>query len=255
MTLVTLVTGASAGLGEGFARQLAKQQKSLVLVARRAEKLESLAVELRKIYGVKVFTETSDLSAVGAVKNLMARLKSQDLEVDCLINNAGFGLNGPFAELDGDKQANMITLNCTALTELCHAVLPAMIARKSGSILNVASTAAFQAGPFMAVYYASKAYVLSFSEALHEELLPHGIHVSALCPGATETEFFSAAGMGGSVLAKMASKPEQVVTDGLQGLKVNKAFVVSGLMNKLLAQSTRITPRFITRKIAKSLQH
>jgi uncharacterized protein len=255
MTQVCLVTGASAGLGAGFARQLAASGKSLVLVARRLDKLEALAAELRKTYGIQVFAEASDLSEQGAVKSLMARLKARNLEVDCLVNNAGFGLNGKFSELDGDKQSDMITLNCTALTELCHAVLPAMIARKSGSILNVASTAAFQAGPLMAVYYASKAFVLSFSEALHEEMLPHGIHVSALCPGATETEFFSAAGMGGSALAKMASNPEKVVTDGLLALKNNKAFVVSGLMNKLLAQSTRFTPRFITRKIAKSLQH
>jgi uncharacterized protein len=254
MTQVCLVTGASAGLGAGFARQLAAGRKSLVLVARRLDKLESLAAELRKNHGIKVFVEASDLSAAGAVKNLMARLANQDLEVDCLINNAGFGLNGKFLELDGDKQRDMITLNCTALTELCHAVLPAMIARKSGHILNVASTAAFQAGPLMAVYYASKAYVLSFSEALHEEMLPHGIHVSALCPGPTETEFFHGADMGASVLAKMARKPDRVVADGLNALKNNKAFVVSGLMNKLMAQSTRFAPRFFTRKLAKSLQ-
>jgi uncharacterized protein len=254
MTHVALVTGASAGLGVGFARQLATEKKHLVLVARRLDKLEELAAELRKLHGIQVFVEASDLSVPGAVKILMARLKIQNLEVDCLINNAGFGLNGNFAELDADKQAAMITLNCTALTELCRAVLPAMIARKSGQILNVASAAAFQAGPFMAVYYASKAYVLSFSEALHDEVKQHGIHVSALCPGATATEFFAEANMGGSVLAKMARGPDQVVADGLRALRNNKAFVVSGIMNKLLVQSTRFAPRFITRKIAKSLQ-
>jgi uncharacterized protein len=254
MTLVALVTGASAGLGVGFARQLAAGGKSIVLVARRLDKLEALATELRKTPGIQVFVEAADLAKQGAVKKLMTRLAAQDLEVDCLINNAGFGLNGKFSELDGDKQTDMITLNCTALTELCHAVLPAMINRKSGQILNVASTAAFQAGPLMAVYYASKAYVLSFSEALHEEVLPHGIHVSALCPGPTATEFFAAADMGSSLLNKMASDPDQVVSDGLRALKSNRAVVVSGLMNKLMAQSNRFTPRSISRKIAKSLQ-
>ncbi len=254
MAHVALITGASAGLGVGFARQLAADGKTLVLVARRMGKLDALAADLRKAHGVEVFVEAIDLSVTGAVKNLMARLKTQNLEIDCLINNAGFGLNGNFAELDGEKQSAMITLNCTALTELCHAVLPAMITRKSGQILNVASTAAFQAGPLMAVYYASKAYVLSFSEALHEEVKQHGIHVSALCPGPTATEFFAAADMGSSLLNKMASNADQVVSDGLHGLKNNRAVVVSGLMNKLMAQSTRFTPRFITRKLAKSLQ-
>jgi uncharacterized protein len=254
MTQVSLITGASAGLGVCFANQIAAEKKHVLLVARRSDKLETLAENLRKTYGIQVFVEVSDLSKPNAVKMLMARLKIQNLEVDCLINNAGFGLNGDFAMLDGDNQAAMITLNCTALTELCHAVLPGMIARKSGSILNVASVAAFQAGPFMAVYYASKAYVLSFSEALHEEVKQHGIHVTALCPGPTATEFFTEGGMGGSLLAKMARGPDQVVADGLRALKNNKAFVVSGFMNKLLAQSTRFAPRFITRKISKSLQ-
>lgn len=254
MTQVTLVTGASAGLGERFAQQLASEHKNLVLVARRADKLEILAAELRKTYSVDIFVEAADLSVPGAVKNLMARLTNQNLEVECLINNAGFGLNGNFAELDGEKQSAMITLNCTALTELCHAVLPAMIARKSGTILNVASTAAFQSGPLMAVYYASKAYVLSFSEALHEEVKQHGVHVTALCPGPTATEFFSQADMGNSLLVKLARGPDQVVADGLRALKNNRAIVISGMLNKLLAQSTRFTPRFITRKLAKSLQ-
>ncbi len=254
MTQVTLITGASAGLGVEFARKLAGEAKNLVLVARRAEKLEALAADLRKNHGVQVFVEAADLSIPGAVKNMMARLESQNLMVDCLINNAGFGLNGNFAELDGEKQSAMITLNCTALTELCHAVLPAMIARKSGQILNVASTAAFQAGPFMAVYYASKAYVLSFSEALHEEVKQHDINVTALCPGPTKTEFFTGAEMGNSILAKMARGPEQVVADGLSALKSNRAIVISGLLNKFAAQSTRFSPRFLTRRIAKSLQ-
>jgi uncharacterized protein len=255
MTYVALITGASAGLGAGFARRLAAEKNNLVLVARRVDKLEALAAELRTTHSVEVFVEASDLSQPGAVKQLMTKLKAKNLDVECLINNAGFGLNGEFATLDGAKQTEMINLNVTALTELCHAVLPGMIARKSGQILNVASTAAFQAGPLMAVYYASKAYVLNFSEALHEEVKPYGIHVSALCPGPTVTEFFAGADMGGSLLAKMARQPEQVVSDGLRALKSNRAFIVSGIMNKLMAQSTRLAPRFFTRKLAKSLQH
>jgi uncharacterized protein len=255
MTNVALITGASAGLGAEFARRLAGEKNNLLLVARRADKLEALASELRKAHNVEVFVEASDLSQPDAVSQLMSKLKVKGLDVDCLINNAGFGLNGEFATLDGAKQTEMINLNVTALTELCHAVLPGMIARKSGQILNVASTAAFQAGPLMAVYYASKAYVLSFSEALHEEVKRHGIHVSALCPGPTATEFFSAADMGKSLLMKMASHPDAVVSDGLRALKSNKAFVVSGVMNKLMAHATRLAPRFFTRKLAKSLQH
>jgi uncharacterized protein len=251
---VTLITGASAGLGAGFAKALAAEKNNLVLVARRADKLETLAAELKAAHGITALVEICDLAKPGAVAKLMTNIATQGLHVDCLINNAGFGLNGEFAKLDGPRQTEMINLNCTALTELCHAVLPQMMERKSGQILNVASTAAFQAGPLMAVYYASKAYVLSFSEALHEEVKPYGIHVSALCPGATATEFFAEANMGGSLLAKMASGPEQVVSDGLRALKNNKTFVVSGIMNKLVAQSTRFAPRFIARKLAQSLQ-
>ena len=147
----------------------------------------------------------------------------------------------------------MVNLNCTALMQLCHAVLPTMRAKKSGSILNVASAAAFQAGPNMAVYYATKAFVLSFSEALHEEMKSDGIKVSCLCPGATKTEFFSAAEATQIKLTKLASSPEKVVDDGLAALGRNQAFVVSGMMNKILVQSTRLSPRIVTRFIAKSL--
>jgi short-subunit dehydrogenase len=184
----------------------------------------------------------------------MARIAAQGIEVDGLINNAGFGLHGAFATLDGPKQSEMISLNCLALTELCHAVLPGMIASKHGQILNVASTAAFQAGPNMAVYYASKAYVLSFSEALHEEVKAHGVHVTALCPGPTATEFFDTANAGSILLTKLMRKEEPVVDDGLRALKANKAIVISGIMNKLTAHSARFVPRAFTRKLAQSLQ-
>ncbi len=254
MTDVTLITGASAGLGVEFAKQLAAEGQNLLLVARRADKLEALAQDLRARHKIEVFVEPSDLSASRAVSRLMAAATMRNLAVTGLINNAGFGLKGEFAQLDRARQLEMITLNCSVLTELCHAVLPEMIARKSGSILNVASTAAFQAGPLMAVYYASKAYVLSFSEALHDEVKQHGIHVSCLCPGPTKTDFFEVAEATKIGLTKLAGSPAKVVADGLVALKNNKAYVISGWLNKITAQSNRLTPRFVGRSIAKALQ-
>ena len=167
---VALITGASAGLGVDFARQLAAKGKRLVLVARRKDRLDALAAELGNARAVEL-----DLSLPGAADRLMADLAAHGEHVELLVNNAGFGLTGRFAELDGKRQRQMIDLNCGALIELAHAVLPAMIERKSGAILNVASTAAFQPGPGMAVYFATKAFVLSFSEALHEEVRKHGV--------------------------------------------------------------------------------
>ena len=249
-----LVTGASAGLGTIFAKRLGEQRQNLVLVARRKDKLDVLAAELRKAHGISVVVEAADLSARGAVPILMKRLAANKISITTLINNAGFTLNGLFADLDLAKQREMIDLNCAALVQLCHAVLPGMKAQGSGGILNVASTAAFQAGPRMAVYYATKAFILSFSEALHDEVKPLGIRVSCLCPGPTQTDIFTAANITNIRLAKMAGKPEKVVADGLAALKRNQAFVVSGLHNKLLAQSTRFVPRAVARYIAKSLQ-
>jgi uncharacterized protein len=255
MTKATLITGASAGLGTGFARKLAAEGHNLVLVARRTERLEALAAELTKAHGIKTFVETCDLAEPGAATQLVKDLETKGIEINCLINNAGFGQSGAFAESDLVRQTDMVKLNCIAVMELCHAVLPSMIAKRSGQILNVASTAAFQAGPFMATYYASKAFVLSFTEALHDEVKPHGIHVTALCPGPTETEFMTKANMGKTLLAKLAKPQGPVIDDGLRALKANKTFVVSGLLNKLIAQSTRFSPRALTRKIAARLQN
>ncbi|MDE2383698.1 MAG: SDR family oxidoreductase [Alphaproteobacteria bacterium] len=254
MTNLCMITGASAGLGVEFARQLAAQGQNLLLVARRAERLEALAAELAAKQGVQVLIEAADLSEPGAAAKLMQAVARRGLTVETLINNAGFGLKGEFAALDGQRQSEMIALNCTALTELCHAVLPGMIARKSGGILNVASTAAFQAGPLMAVYYATKAYVLSFSEALHDEVKAQGVRVSCLCPGATATEFATVAGMTQTALFKLAVGPEKVVADGLAALKRNQAFIVSGFQNRLFAFGTRLGPRALNRWIAHRLQ-
>lgn len=251
MKKVALVTGASAGLGVEFARQLSKRGHRLVLAARRKERLEELAKELGNARAVEI-----DLSKAGASAKLMADLKAAGEEVDVLVNNAGFGLIGRFAELDAKRLRQMIDLNVGTLNDLCRAVAPEMIKRKSGAILNVASTAAFQAGPNMAVYFATKAFVLSFTEALHEELKPHGVQVSCLCPGPTRTEFGDVAGFGGNGLFdRVAMESPDVVKAGLAGLEKNQAVIVPGLANKITAASTRFAPRSVVRKIAGSIKY
>ena len=251
MRKVALVTGAWAGLGVEFARQLAKRGHQLVLAARRKDRLEELAKELGNARAVAI-----DLSKKDAAAKLLADLESNGETVDLLVNNAGFGLIGRFAELDAKRERQMIDLNVGALTELCRAVAPGMIARKSGGIINVASTAAFQAGPKMAVYFATKAFVLSLTEALHEELKPHGIKVSCLCPGPTRTEFGEVAGFGGNgMFDRVAMESPEVVTAGLEGLDSNKAVVIPGLVNKIGAAATRFAPRATVRKIAGAIKY
>jgi len=248
---VALVTGASAGLGVEFARQLSKRGHRLVLVARRKDRLEQLAKELGNARAVAI-----DLSKGDAAARLMADVEANGEIVGLLVNNAGFGLIGRFAELDAKRERQMIDLNVGALTELCRAVAPSMIERKSGAILNVASTAAFQPGPKMAVYFATKAFVLSLTEALHEELKPHGIKVSCLCPGPTRTEFGDVAGFGGNGLFdRVAMNAAEVVEIGLKGLDSKRAVVVTGWLNKIGAASTRFAPRSMVRKIAGSIKY
>ena len=215
MKKVALVTGASAGLGVEFARQLSKRGYSLVLAARRKERLEELAAKLGNARVVAI-----DLSRANAAAKLIADLEANGEATDLLINNAGFGLIGRFAALDAKRMRQMIDLNVGTLTDLCRAVAPGMIERKSGGIINVASTAAFQPGPKMAVYFATKSFVLSVSEALHEELKPHGIKVSCLCPGPTRTEFGEVAGFGGNGLFdRVAKNASEVVEAGTQGAR------------------------------------
>ena len=241
---VALISGASAGLGVDFARQLAARGRGLVLAARRKDRMDSLAEELGNARAIGI-----DLGEVGAADRLMADLAAHGEHVELLVNNAGFGLTGRFADLDGPRQRQMIDLNCGALVELAHAVLPGMIERKSGAILNVASTAAFQPGPGMAVYFATKAFVLSFSEALHEEVKNQGVKVSALCPGPTATEFGEVAGFGPSnPSSKLAAASAPVVAAGLSGLERNQAVVIPGLMNKSTAQAHRFFPRAMVRR-------
>ncbi|HKC02625.1 MAG TPA: SDR family oxidoreductase [Sphingomicrobium sp.] len=251
MKKVALITGASAGLGVEFARQLSKRGHRLVLAARRKDRLEALAKELGNARAIAI-----DLSKSGSAAKLLADLEAAGEQVEILVNNAGFGLIGRFAELDAKRERQMIDLNVGTLTDLCRAVAPALIKRKSGGIINVASTAAFQPGPNMAVYFATKAYVLSFTEALHEELKPHGVQVSALCPGPTRTEFGEVAGFGGNgMFDRVAMESPEVVAAGLDGLDRNRAVVVPGLANKIGALSTRFAPRSVVRRIAGAIKY
>ena len=251
MKNVALITGASAGLGVEFARQLSARGKRLVLAARRRERLDELAKELGDARAVAI-----DLSAPGAGEALIGNIESAGEQVDLLVNNAGFGLIGRFAELDAARLREMIDLNVGTLTDLCRAVAPGMISRKSGAILNVASTAAFQPGPKMAVYFATKAFVLSLTEALHEELKQHDVKVSCLCPGPTRTEFGEVAGFGGNgMFDRVAMNAAEVVGAGLAGLDKNKAVVITGTFNQIGALSTRFAPRSTVRKIAGAIKY
>ena len=216
-----------------------------MLVARRRNELEALAEELGNARALVM-----DLGAPGAAAAVMADVAANGETIGTLINNAGFGLWGKFVALDGARQRAMIDLNCGTLVELCHAVLPGMIERQSGAILNIASTAAFQPGPGMATYFASKAFVLSFSEALHEEVGKAGVRVTALCPGPTQTEFGEVAGFkGNGAFDKMAAKSEDVVAMGLKALDKGRAVAIPGLINKIGAQAHRVVPRAILRKV------
>jgi len=248
---VALITGASAGLGAEFARQVSAKGHRLVLAARRKDRLDALAKELGNARAVAI-----DLSAMGAAARLIADVAEAGEQVEILINNAGFGLIGRFASLDARRLREMVDLNVGALTDLCRAVAPGMIARRSGGIVNLASTATFQPGPNMAVYFATKAYVLSLTEALHEELKPHNIHVTALCPGPTRTEFGDVAGFGGNgMFDRVAMDAGAVVAAGLRGPEKKRAVVVPGWINKIGAASTRFAPRPIARKIAGAIKY
>ena len=250
-TKVALITGASAGLGVEFARQLSKRGHRLVLVARRKDRLEALAAELGNARAVAV-----DLAESGSAAKLLSEIAAAGEQIELLVNNAGFGLKGPLAELDAARLRQMIDLNIGSLTDLCRAVAPGMMERRSGAILNVASTAAFQPGPNMAVYFATKAYVLSFTEALHEELKPHGIKVTALCPGPTKTEFGAVAGFAEKgAFDRFAADAVSVVHAGLKALDKNTAVVVPGLLNKIGVASTRFVPRALVRKIAGAIKY
>jgi short-subunit dehydrogenase len=250
-----LITGASFGIGLELARVFAREGYNLVLVARSADKLRQLASELEKSHGTRSLILATDLTDPGASAYVLDQTTRADIQVDVLVNNAGFGQYGLFAENDLEDCLHQIQLNVTALTHLTRLYLPAMIERKSGGILNVASTAAFQPGPLMAVYYATKAYVLHFSEAIANELNGTGVTVTCLCPGPTATEFQQRANISGIRLTKFGTMDARTVAeDGYRGLMAGKAVVISGFKNWLVAQSVRFAPRRMAAAVARKLQ-
>jgi uncharacterized protein len=239
----TLITGASSGIGEAFARKLAERGHNLLLAARSEDKLINLCNELGRAGSIHAQYFAIDLSLPESPARLFEETAKRDLQIDFLINNAGFGSMGEFALLDLSRELNMIDLNVRALVELTHLFLQPMRERKGGTILNVASTAAFQPVPFMTTYAATKAFVLSFSEALWEENRPYGIQVMALCPGVTETGFFEAAHMAQKPPARVSQTPEQVVDTALRALKRGKGHVISGWINFFMTETERVVPR------------
>jgi hypothetical protein len=254
LTLATVITGASSGIGECIARQLAASEKqTLVLVARRRERLEELARELGNAHGIRVEVIALDLEQAGAAQQLMQSVAALGLSIDTLINNAGFGINDIFADMPIEKIQGMMQLNMVALTELCHAALPAMRSRQQGRIMNIASVAAFQACPNFAVYSATKSYVLLFTEALAAEEKGNGIRVTAVCPGGTRTAFHDIAGNHGTFVMRLMDSPEVVATSAIAALNAGRTVIVTGMMNKPLPFLIRLTPRSVVTWMAGKL--
>ncbi|HEX8180860.1 MAG TPA: SDR family oxidoreductase [Pyrinomonadaceae bacterium] len=249
----TLITGASSGIGEVFARRWAARGENVVLVARSGDRLNALCNELGRAHGnIQAQSVALDLSEADAPERLLAETNARGLEIETLINNAGFGSMGEFAALDLARELNMIDLNIKALVALTHLYLAPMRERKRGTIINVASTAAFQPVPYMATYAATKAFVLSFSEALWEENRARGIKVLALCPGVTNTNFFDAAQMGQSPPLRITQTPEAVVETALRGLERGRSHIISGWLNYLQTEAERLLPRSVVTRIAGS---
>ena len=247
-----LITGASAGIGEGFAQHLAKRGYDLVLIARRRDRLEQAASGLSAQHGIEASVLEADLTKDEGLALVEERLRRGD--IDLLVNNAGFGTFGEFAKLPLARELEELDLNVRALMRLSHAGLGPMIERKSGGVINVASAAAFQPVPFNATYSATKAFVLHFSEALHEEVRQYGVHVVALCPGPVKTEFQEVAGLDQSVIPAFAWETvDTVVESALSALRSGRAMSVPGSFNKMTAGTVRVTPRFLVRRIAGSM--
>ena len=256
MTQTALITGASAGLGAEFARLFAADKHDLVLVARRRDRLEAIANELEKAHGIKAHVIAADLGALDGADKVIGEVGELGMEIDFLVNNAGFGTNGAFAELEVARELEMVQVNVTTLVALTRAFVPAMIARGRGRILNVGSTAGFQPGPFMAIYYASKAFVNSFTEALGYELRGTGVTATVSCPGATATEFAGIAGNDGTKLFQMgAARSDEVARQAYQAMLAGKPMIVHGFKNKVAVQALRVGPRATVRALAASLNH
>ncbi|RKH48453.1 SDR family oxidoreductase [Corallococcus sp. AB049A] len=244
-----LVTGASSGLGVVFARELAARGMDLILVARSEDRMRALAEELKNAHGIQADVIALDLGREGAGRELHARCQEKGLRVDLLVNNAGFGTHGAFDAAPFARQHEQVMLNVTSLVDTSHLFLPDMLARGVGGILNVASIAGFQPVPYMAIYAASKAFVLSFTEALSEETRERGVRVLALCPGPVQTAFFDVVGTEQAAVGPKATA-EEVVLHALKALDQGRASVVPGWRNWLQANLTRFTPRWLGLRVA-----
>ena len=251
-----LVTGGSGGIGLEIAKVLARNGFDLVLVARKRDTLEAAASQIEGKFDVRVQVFAADLRRPDAPQEIFEFLHNENIPVEVLVNNAGFGASGEFAEIKVQRELEMIQVNIAALTHLTKLFLPAMIKRKSGRVLNLASTAAFQPGPGMAVYYATKAYVLSFSEALAEELRHSGVTVTALCPGPTRTEFAATADVGSSRLftAFGIADAADVAEFGVAAMMDGRRVAIPGIKNKIVVQANRFAPRAVTTKVSRLLQ-
>ncbi|HEY1629898.1 MAG TPA: SDR family oxidoreductase [Rhizomicrobium sp.] len=251
-----LVTGASMGIGVDLAECFAKDGYDLILTARSEAALREVAARLASTYKIKATAIALDLGAIGGGTKLAGEIATRGLSVDVLVNNAGYGVAGGFDGSAASEQLGMIDLNVRALVELTHIYWPHMIANKRGGVLNVASTAAFQPGPLMAVYYASKAFVLSFSEALWKEGEKNGVHVSCLCPGPTASNFRERAGTGNTRLSRVGTPMSSmsVARMGYRGFKDNRRVVITGARNKLLARLAPFMPRGMLLSMVHNLQ-
>jgi uncharacterized protein len=251
-----LITGASGGIGYELSKLFAKDKHNLVLVARSGAKLAQFADELGRQFGVSVKTVALDVSLPDAPRHLFDEVQRSGITVEILVNNAAFGRFGEFARVPWEESLGQIQLNITALTELTKLFLASMLERRSGKIMNVASTAGFQAGPLMAVYYATKAYVISFSEALANELADTGVSLTCFCPGPTDTGFQRRAQIESSRLFQQLGPMEAktVARDGYRALMKGRTLVISGMRNRLLAQSVRFSPRKLVTKISRWMQ-
>jgi short-subunit dehydrogenase len=252
-----LITGASSGIGLELASLAAQDRHDLVLVARQRERLESVGRGLAEEYGVRVSVLAKDLTDPSAPADIGRELSERGIAIDALVNNAGVGVYGFFSETSLDRELEMIQLNVVALTHLTKLVLAGMRERRRGRILNVASTAAFQPGPIMAVYYATKAFVLSFSEALASECTDTGITVTALCPGPTRTEFEGRAGSPEEIMVRkkgFVMSAANVARDGWRGMKAGKRVVIPGFANRFLVQAERVTPRRLVTAISRRIR-
>lgn len=256
MKETALITGASGGIGLDLAHLFARDGHDVVLVARSTDKLQQLARDLEKSHKVAAHVIAADLAKPDAPARVFEETRARRLQIDCLVNNAGFGLTGKFAQTDLQAELEMIQVNVTAVVHLTKLFMEGMVARNRGRIMNVASTAAFQPGPLMAIYYASKAFVLSFSEAVSEELSDTKVTVTALCPGPTSTGFADAANMNETRLFNL-TKPMasmEVARIGYRAMMRGKRVAITGMRNKLVAQSVRVSPRFVVTKVVRALQ-